>query len=162
MLLSIILNYIPTWNYHKPSPNYAKRQKNYNKWYTFNQKDKYNIKECGICLQKFTKDPPNKLLSTLYCGHTFHFDCIASNEHHNQTSRNNILCNCKCPMCRQKYYIWIHKYTYQNYSDDNQPHYLRNMFMSYYPEPIQLSYWISYHSFIRYVYKLYGVRIAKT
>ena len=105
---------------------YIYQRLNYFYCYNKNNYDYHN--ECAICLGNFKEDPVGTHLSTLFCGHTYHYDCLSLAEE----NRNRALkYNYKCPICQRYYDIFYEKWTYKNSGYKIKPYYLSNTIITW-------------------------------
>ena len=97
----------------------------------YKQYERFNGKECGICLDQFELNYANKnSLTLLFCGHLFHKSCLKQNEDHKWKERHIYKPFGKCPLCRCKYDVKREKFRFNpNYWDSIHP--LQRRFPSY-------------------------------
>ena len=101
---------------------YSTEYKYFTEMNAYKQYERYNGKECGICLDEFNFNRSNNVMSLLFCGHLFHKTCIEQNENYNWNHTQICKPYAKCPLCRCKYNVTREKYQFNtNYWDSIHP-----------------------------------------
>lgn len=110
-LVDYLIGKAPTaiWSQYGDLGNSLKEYWSYRKFDLWG-KETHNT--CAICLDEYAPNSYHNQ-TLLWCGHRYHTNCLSLYENAlNQSQQNDIF---RCPSCRNKYRISLHKYQYNPY-----------------------------------------------